>query len=89
MKSVGIRNGQLDGNTVAAPALVNIVDQGAQSAAAAGLGMVHLVDENDAGHVGFFSIFPNALGNRLNAVLGIHEHDGGLNRQQRGARLRG
>ena len=59
--------------------------QGAQSAAAAGLGVVHLVDEDDAGNVGLFGISPHPLGDGLNAVLGVDEDDGGFNREQRGA----
>ena len=85
MKALGVGDGQLDGNTVAAPALVHIVDQGAQSAAAAGLGVVHLVDEDDAGDVGLFGISPHALGDGLDAVLGIDQDDGGFDGQQGGA----
>ncbi len=85
MKALRIGDGQLDGNTVAAPALVQIVDEGAQSAAAAGLGVVHLVDDDDAGHVGFFGVSPHALGDGLDAVLGVDDDDGGFDGKQRGA----
>ena len=47
--------------------------------------MVHLIDENDAGHVGFFSKFPNALGDGLDAGLGIDDDDGGFDGKERGA----
>ena len=47
--------------------------------------MVHLIDENDAGHVGFFSESPHALGNGLDAVLGIDHDDGGFDGKERGA----
>ena len=56
VEAAGIGDGQLDGHAVAAPALVQVVDQGAQSAAAAGLGVVHLIDDNDAGNVGFVGV---------------------------------
>jgi hypothetical protein len=85
VKSLGVGDGQLDGNTVAAPALVNVVNEGAQSASAAGLGVVHLVDEHDAGNVGFLGESPNALGDGLNAILGVDEDDGGFDGEQRGA----
>ena len=55
VKAVGVGDGQLDGNTVAAPAVVEIVHERAQAAAAAGFGVVHLIDEDDAGNVGLFS----------------------------------
>ena len=64
---------------------MQVVNEGAQPAAAAGLGVVHLVDEDDAGDVGFFGILPHPLGDRLNAVLGIDEDDGGFDGKQRGA----
>ena len=85
VKALGVGDGQLDGNTVAAPALVQIVDERAQAAAAAGLGVVHLIDEDDAGHVGFFGVSPDALGDGLDAVLGVDDDDGGFNGKERGA----
>ena len=75
VKSVGVDDGQLDGNTVAAPALVDVVDEGAQSAFAAGFGVVHLIDDDDARDVGFFGKSPNALGHGLDAVLGVDDDD--------------
>ena len=85
VKTLRIRDGQLDGNTVAAPALLQIVNEGAQTAATAGLGVVHLIDENDAGNVGFFSESPDALGDRLDAGLGVDDDDGGFDGKERGA----
>ena len=85
VKALGVDDGQLDGNTVAAPALGEIVEEGAQTAAATGFGMVHLIDENDAGHIGFFSKFPDALGHRLDAGLGVDDYDGGFDGKERGA----
>ncbi len=85
VKAAGVGDGQLDGHTGAAPALVQIVDEGAQAAAAAGLGVVHLVDDHDAGHIGFFGIAPDALGDGLDAVLGVDDDDGGFNGKQSGA----
>ena len=64
---------------------MQIVDERAQSAATAGLGVVHLVDDDEARDIGFFGVFPNALGDGLDAVLGIHDDAGGFNGQQRGA----
>ena len=89
MKALGVGDGQLDGNTVAAPAVLEVVDEGAQAAAAAGLGVVHLVDEDDAGDVGFFSISPDALGDGLDAGLGIDDDDGGFNGEAARRGLRG
>ena len=63
-------DGQLDGNTVAAPAVDQVVDEGAQSAAAAGLGVVHLIDDDDAGNAGLVGIAPDALGDRLRCRSG-------------------
>ena len=85
VEAVGIGDGQLDGNAGAAPALVEVVDEGAQALAAAGLGVVHLVDDDDAGHIGFFGVAPHALGDGLDAGLGIDDDGGGFNRQQGGA----
>ncbi len=70
VKALGVGDGQLDGNTVAAPALLQIVNEGAQAAAAAGLGVVHLIDEDDAGNVGLFGEAPDALGDGLDAGSG-------------------
>ena len=53
--------------------------------AATGLGVVHLVHDDDAGDIGFFGIPPNALGDRLNAILGVDDDDGGLDGEQGGA----
>ena len=85
MKALRIRDGQLDGNTGAAPAVLQIVNERAETASATGLGVVHLIDENDAGNIGFFGEFPNALGDRLDAGLGIDDDDGGFNGKKRGA----
>ena len=57
--------------------------------ATAGLGVVHLVDDDDAGNIRFFGVPPHALGHRLDAVLGVDDHRDGFNRQQRGARFVG
>jgi len=46
--------------------------------------VIHLIDENDAGDVGFFSKFPDALGDGFNSVLRIDENDGGFNGEQSG-----
>jgi hypothetical protein len=89
VKALGAGDGQLDGHTVAAPAVDHVVDQGAQAAAAAGLGVVHLVDENDAGNAGFVGIAPDALGDRLDAVLRVDQDDGRFNGQQGRAGLVG
>ena len=64
---------------------VQIVEEGAQAASAAGLGIVHLIDENDARHVGFFSESPHALGDGLDAGLGVDDYDGGFDGKERGA----
>ena len=85
VKTLCVRDGQLDGNTAAAPAILQIVNEGAQSATTAGFGVVHLIDENDAGNVGFFSEFPNALGDGLDAGLGVDDDDGGFDGEERGA----
>jgi len=84
VKSLGVGDRQLDGNTGAAPTVLDVVEQGAESAAAAGLGVVHLVDENDAGDGGFFGISPHPLGDGFNAVLRIDEDDCGFNGEQGG-----
>ncbi len=89
VKALGVGDGQLDGNTVAAPALVQVVDEGAQAAAAAGFGVVHLIDEDDAGNVGFFSESPDALGDGLDAVLGVDDDDGGFDGEAARRGLRG
>ncbi len=85
MKSVGVDDGQLDGNTTAAPTILNIVQEGAQAASTTGLGVVHLVNEDDAGDVCFFSKSPNALGDRLNAALGVDDDNGGFDGEEGGA----
>ena len=85
VKALRVGDGQLDGNTVAAPALLQVVNEGAQAAFAAGLGVVHLVDEDDAGNVGFFGVAPDALGDGLDAALGVDDDDGGFDGEERGA----
>ncbi len=87
MKSLRVHDGQLDRHTVPAPALMQVFNQCAQPASTAGFGVVHLVEDHDARHVGLFGISPHALRNRLHAVLRIDHDDGRLNRQQRGARF--
>jgi len=89
VKALGVGDGKLNGHAVAAPAVNEIVYQGAQSAAAAGLGVVHLIDHDDAGDAGFVGIAPDALGDRLDAMLGVDQHDGRFNGQQSRARLVG
>ena len=88
-KSLRAGDGKLDGHAVAAPAIHQIVDQGAEAFAAAGLGVVHLVDEDNAGNAGLVGIAPDALADRLDAVLGVDHHDGRFHGQQCRARLVG
>ena len=64
---------------------LKIVNEGAQAAAAAGLGVVHLIDEDDAGNIGFFSESPDALGDGLDAGLGVDDDDSGFDGEERGA----
>ena len=85
VKALRVRDGQLDGNTVAAPAVVEIVHEGVEATAATGLGVVHLIDENDAGNIGFFSKAPDALGDGLDAGLGVDDDDGGFDGEKRSA----
>ena len=66
-----------------------IVDQRAQAAAAAGFGVVHLIDNHEAGKVGFFGVAPDPLGDGLDAVLGVDQDEGRFDRQQRGVGLVG
>ena len=47
--------------------------------------MVHLIHENDAGNIGLFSKTPDALGDRLDAGLGVDDDDSGFNGEERGA----
>src|SRR3984957_17465966 len=54
VKTLRVRDGQLDGNTGAAPAFLKIVNESAETSAATGFGMIHLIDENYAGNIGFF-----------------------------------
>ncbi len=49
VKALRVRDGQLDGNTVAAPAIVEIVHEGVEATTAAGLGVVHLIHDDDCG----------------------------------------
>ena len=51
--------------------------------------MVHLVDDDDAGDVGFFGISPYPLGDRLDAILGVDQDDGRFDREQGRAGLVG
>ena len=85
VKALRVGDGQLDGNTVAAPAVLQIVDERAQAAFAAGLGVVHLIDEDDAGNAGLFGVAPHALGDGLDAALGVDDDDGGFDGEERGA----
>ena len=89
VEALGVGDGQLDGNAVAAPAVNKVVDQGAQAAAAAGLGVVHLVDDDDAGDAGLVGISPHPLGDRLNAILGVDQDDGRFDGQAGPRGLRG
>ena len=84
-KPLRVSDGKLDGDAVAAPALCQVVNERVTAAAAAGLGVVHLIDHHDAGDVGFFGVFPNPLGDGLDAALGIDDDESGFNREQRGA----
>ena len=81
--------GKLDGHAVAAPAIDQVVDQGAEALAAAGLGVVHLIDDDDAGDAGLVGIAPDALGDRLNAILGVDHDDGRFDGQAGPHGLRG
>ncbi len=85
LEAVGIGDGELDRDAIAAPALVQIVNEGREAISAAGFGVVHLVDDHDARHAGFFSESPHALGDGLHAVLRVDYDRGGLDRQQGGA----
>ena len=89
VKAVGVRDGQLDGNTVAAPALLQIVNEGAQAAFAAGLGVVHLVDQDDAGNFGLVGVAPHTLGDGLDAALGVDDRQGRIRRERARRGLRG
>jgi hypothetical protein len=85
VKALGVGDGQLDGNTVTAPALVKVVDEGVEAALGGCLRVVHLIHEDDAGDVGFFSEAPDPLGDGLDAGLGVDDDDGGFDREERGA----
>ena len=83
-----IDDGQLHRNAAAAPALVQIVDQGADSPSPPpALGWSIWLMTTMRGTIGLFGISPDALGHRLHAILGIDDDAGGLNRQQGGAGL--
>ena len=82
VETTGIGNWKLDGDTGATPALVEIVDEGAQALATASFGVVHLVDNDDARHIGFFGVAPHALGDGLDTGLGVDDYSDGFNRQQ-------
>ena len=58
-------------------------------AAAAGLGVVHLIDDDDAGNAGLVGVAPDALGDRLDAVLGVDHDEGRFDGQQGRAGLVG
>ena len=66
---------------------MQIIDQRAQPATPASLGVIHLIDHYEPRNIGFLGVFPNPLRHRLNAVLRIHHHACGLDRQQRGPRF--
>ena len=85
LEAVGVDDGKLDGDAGAAPALFQVVNERGEAATAAGLGVVHLIDDDDAGDVGFFSVSPNALGDGLDAALGVDDDDGGFNGKECGA----
>ena len=84
VETFGAGDGQLDGNTVAAPAVDQVVHEGAQTASAAGLGVVHLGDDDDAGDAGLFGEPPHPLGDGLDAILGVDHDQRGLDGKQGG-----
>ncbi len=49
-------DGELHGERLAPTALMEVVNEGGKAIAAAGFGVVHLVDDDDAGDGGFFSV---------------------------------
>ncbi len=71
METLRIGDGQLDRDAITAPAVDKILDEGAQAAATAGFGVVHLVDDDDAGDAGLFGISPHPLGHGFYAILGV------------------
>src|SRR6185437_3215641 len=85
VEALRIGNGELDGSAGAAPAFVKILDERGEAAAAAGLWVVHLVKHDDAWNGVLLGVAPDALGDGLNSVLGIHEDDGGFYWEQSGA----
>ncbi len=85
MEPLRIGNRQLHRHAIPSPAVYEIVDEGGQAAAAAGFGVVHLVNYNDTGDVGFFGKSPHPLGDGFDAILGVDEDDGGFNGEQGGA----
>ncbi len=88
-KALCAGDGNLDGHAVAAPAVNQFVKQRAQAAAAAGLGVVHLIDDDDTGNAGLVGVTPDALADRLDAMLGVDHNDSRFNGQQRRAGLVG
>ena len=87
MESIRPADGQLHRHTQPSPALVQIVNQRAQAARAARLGVVHLVHDHEAGNISLLGKLPHPLGHGFHAVLGIHHHGRCLHRQQRSAGL--
>ena len=85
VKALRVGDGQLDGNTAAAPAFLQIVNEGAQSAATTSFGVVHLIDEDDAGNICFFGKAPDALRDGLDAALGVDNDDCGFDGKECGA----
>ena len=53
--------------------------------AVAGFGVVHLIDDHDAGKIDLVGVLPDAVGDGLDAVLGVDDDDGGFDGKEGGA----
>ncbi len=72
-------DGELDGHDVVAEFFPHLGDGGGE----VGVFTVHLVDEGEPGHTGFFGIFPDVLGADLNPGGAAEDDKRGVHRPER------
>jgi hypothetical protein len=87
VEALGVEYGELDGDDVAAEAVMQGFDQRHSVGVGVGVAVrvVRVVDDEDAGDVEVGGVVPDGLGDGLDAGLGIDEQDGGFGGEQGGA----
>ena len=87
VKALGVDDGKLDGDDLAAPALLHGLNHGLAADAGVCLGMVDLVDDDHAREVHLGGILPDAVGDGFEAGLRVDDDKRGFDGEHGGARL--